>query len=585
MPHNHDIIDSDKHFVIDPVTKQITTTSEKLTLITGDHNSERYTFEIPKIVEGHDMSTCAQVEIHFNNISSSSSVNKGVYLCEDVQVVDDNLTFSWLISREATKYSGSLVFSIRFICIDEEKSVVYDWRTGIYKSIKIADTVCNSAVVEETVPDYVSKIKQEITEDILGNVPIEIPQADWNQNDETADDYVKNRPGGYLVRDEINITWDGNTEGLTSVQLADNMSVYKISDVIFTADEAIGMTVTFSDGNSFNITRDDLNVDNNNNDIFGIQVSKVLIALVILKDNLNVEGIIFTEAGIYTTPALNNEGTYIQNIHKDQTYVKISEDLLDLSNFKSEFNTLSDNVDSLYNSNAALAYSEAKSAKTIAEAAKTAASNAVGADVVKGNYILRSGQLLYTQCGFSVLFKRNGTEELLSHLGYDRLTFNPKNDTKRMCLTYSSLELGNAFKPKSIRLYAEIESSSSSSIEIWDSNGDSMTIKGDGSIDAPDKIIKFGSSHMYPNILRYVKSPELSYDAVNKEYVDNRISGTEITLNSSTSGSTKQFKLTIDDTGVVTATDEDGKETALVSDDHINSLIDTKLGVIENGTY
>ena len=24
-----------------------------------------------------------------------------------------------------------------------------------------------------------------------------IPQADWQQNDETANDYVKNRPGGY----------------------------------------------------------------------------------------------------------------------------------------------------------------------------------------------------------------------------------------------------------------------------------------------------------------------------------------------------------------------------------------------------
>lgn len=232
----------------------------------------------------------------------------------------------------------------------------------------------------------------------------------------------------------------------------------------------------------------------------------------------------------------------IYNIHKDQTYAKIPEDLLDLSNFKSEFNTLSDNVDSLYNSNAALAYSEAKSAKTIAETAKTTASNAVGADVVKGNYILRSGQSLYSEYGFSVLFKSNGTEDLLSYLGATQLTFNPKNKTTRMSLTSNMLELGNAFKPKSIRLYASIGSNTSSSIEIWDSNGDTMTIKGDGSIDAPDKIIKFGNSHMYPNILRYVKSPELSYDAVNKEYVDNRISEKEITLLSSTSGSTKKIQ-------------------------------------------
>lgn len=169
-------------------------------------------------------------------------------------------------------------------------------------------------------------------------------QADWSQNDETADDYVKNRPGGYKIKDEINITWDGNTEGLTSVQVTDNMSIYKISDVIFTADEAIGMTVTFSDEKSFNITQNDLQVDNSNNDFFGIKESKGFIAYVILKDNLNVEGITFQEAGIYTMPALDDEGTYVQNIHKDKTYAKIPEDLLDLSELKSNVDTLQSSV-------------------------------------------------------------------------------------------------------------------------------------------------------------------------------------------------------------------------------------------------
>lgn len=545
MPHSHDIIDSDKHFVINPVTKQITTTSKKLTLITGDHNSERYTFEIPKIVEGHDMSTCIRVEIHFNNISSSSSVNKGVYLCKDVQVVDDTLTFSWLISREATKYSGSLVFSIRFICVDEEKSVVYDWRTGIYKNIKIADTVCNSVVVEQTVPDYVSKIKQEITEDILGNVPIEIPQADWNQNDETADDYVKNRPGGYVVSDEINITWDGNVEGLTSVHIDDTHGLYKISDAIFTTDQIIGVTVTFSDNSFFSIAKSDLCIDDEYPDLLGVSSDSRFIAYVVLKNNLNAYGIIFPEAGLYAAVS-DSYDIHIQNIHKAQIYSKISEDLLDLSNFKSEFNTLSDSVNNLYNNKANLAYSEAQSAKTIAEDAKTTASNAIGADVVKGGYILRSGQSYYSDYGFSISFKRDDTETLLSHLGTTGLTFNPNDNKKRMHLTSTRLELGNALTPKSICLMASIDSSSSSYISIYDSNGDSMTIKGNGCIEAPDNIIKFGQK-IFPNILRYVKSPELSYDAVNKEYLDNRISEKEITLLSSTSGSTKKFKITVDD--------------------------------------
>ena len=67
--------------------------------------------------------------------------------------------------------------------------------------------------------------------------------------------------------------------------------------------------------------------------------------------------------------------------------------------------------------------------------------------------------------------------------------------------------------------------------------------------------------------------------------LNSRISKTKITLNSSTSGSTKQFKLAIDDTGALLMTDNEGNTTPVVSDDHINTLIDTKLGVIENGTY
>lgn len=69
MPHSHSIYDTDKHFLIDPSTRSITALSDKLTLIQYDHNCERYTFEIPRIIEGHDMSDCDSVEIHFDNIS------------------------------------------------------------------------------------------------------------------------------------------------------------------------------------------------------------------------------------------------------------------------------------------------------------------------------------------------------------------------------------------------------------------------------------------------------------------------------------------------------------------------------------
>lgn len=45
-------------------------------------------------------------------------------------------------------------------------------------------------------------------------------QADWNQNDETAVDYVKNRPGGYDIKELVTVT----DETATSGQLLTNYS-------------------------------------------------------------------------------------------------------------------------------------------------------------------------------------------------------------------------------------------------------------------------------------------------------------------------------------------------------------------------
>lgn len=68
-------------------------------------------------------------------------------------------------------------------------------------------------------------------------------QTDWNQNDTTAKDYIKNRPGGY--EEGFEITWDGDTTGRPSAT-AEGMSLawYKVSDKILTPDDIIGATVT-----------------------------------------------------------------------------------------------------------------------------------------------------------------------------------------------------------------------------------------------------------------------------------------------------------------------------------------------------
>ena len=116
MPHSHPIYDSDKHFVIDPITRDIINNSSKLTMMQYDHNSERFTFEIPKIIEGHDMSLCDSVRVHFINIGSiKANTNSGVYEVDDVAVSSDypdKVTFSWLISGAATRAVYYNIFRI-----------------------------------------------------------------------------------------------------------------------------------------------------------------------------------------------------------------------------------------------------------------------------------------------------------------------------------------------------------------------------------------------------------------------------------------------------------------------------------------
>lgn len=166
MPHSHPIYDSDKHFVIDPITRNITNNSSKLIIMQYDHNSERFTFEIPRVIEGHDMSLSDVVRVNFINIGSiKTNTNSGVYEVDDVEVSSDNpdiITFSWLISGAATKYNGSLNFAIRFYCLSDESEIEYSWGTNIYLGIKVSNSLDNSETIVEDYVDVLEKWKQDV---------------------------------------------------------------------------------------------------------------------------------------------------------------------------------------------------------------------------------------------------------------------------------------------------------------------------------------------------------------------------------------------------------------------------------------
>lgn len=190
----HSVIDDDAYFLIDPATRSITTQSEQpLVLIQGDHNSEEVTFAIPKTVDGHDMSLCNKVQVHYINISAANPIdfNHGMFeVHTPISEADgDLLKFSWVVDSGATVYVGPLNFAVRFMCTktgtDEngEETVIidYSWNTSPYIGTLVSEGLDstdalidkNYDVVDVLVQTWIASIAsgaESIEQEIKGRI-------------------------------------------------------------------------------------------------------------------------------------------------------------------------------------------------------------------------------------------------------------------------------------------------------------------------------------------------------------------------------------------------------------------------------
>lgn len=198
MSHTHNIIDDDKYFTIDPITRTITNLSGSTTrLMQYDHNSERFTFEMPRYIENHDMSLSDLAEIHYVNSSTGTSASKremnyGIYKINDMSVDsedEETVKFTWLISQNATQHAGTLKFQIKFKCYDETSAEVpnYIWNTDMYNSISIVAGLNSTDAIEEAYPDVLKTLADQIagiislpavTEEDNGKIAM-VENAEW----------------------------------------------------------------------------------------------------------------------------------------------------------------------------------------------------------------------------------------------------------------------------------------------------------------------------------------------------------------------------------------------------------------------
>ena len=125
--------------------------------------------------------------------------------------------------------------------------------------------------------------------DTLKSLGGEQVQTDWNQNDTTAKDYIKNRPGGYTkTTPGYEITWDGIVGDAVVVDLGE-MQFVKVSDRVFTVEELTGATMIFGDRSL--IVSNDAIISQN-----GIITNEVFL---VCSAPTTIDGITVTETGTY----------------------------------------------------------------------------------------------------------------------------------------------------------------------------------------------------------------------------------------------------------------------------------------------
>ena len=144
---NDKIKDTDTHFIIDGSTRLVKNESDtKSMLVQYDHNSERFTFRVPRFVDGHDLSLCDDyTRVHYINIDKTKKEERhGIDTITDVAVCPDDNDYvqcSWLITRNATQLAGTLHFVIEFGRKDADGKVMYSWNTAKYSGITISDGI------------------------------------------------------------------------------------------------------------------------------------------------------------------------------------------------------------------------------------------------------------------------------------------------------------------------------------------------------------------------------------------------------------------------------------------------------------
>ena len=152
----------DDYLIIDDNSREIYVPSGELLFgVTNDEKTERKYFQCPRIVGDNVDLTQYQLYINYQNANGE----KDKYIVTDVKVVDDNITFTWLLSRKVTEYQGNISFIVCVRNVDSLGNITNEWNTAIATGTCVAGLEVDDLTPgeQEQARDYFLQLEQELS--------------------------------------------------------------------------------------------------------------------------------------------------------------------------------------------------------------------------------------------------------------------------------------------------------------------------------------------------------------------------------------------------------------------------------------
>ena len=143
MANHSTVKDTGAFFTIEPETREVKVPpTHKVIGVVGDHLAEQLTFEIPKLIDGHDIAGCVHRYVGWVNVEGERGSDQLVELTELPEGARDGmLYFTWTIRDKLAATKGLVQFSLHFEDVDANGERLYHWGTTVCKNCEILDAI------------------------------------------------------------------------------------------------------------------------------------------------------------------------------------------------------------------------------------------------------------------------------------------------------------------------------------------------------------------------------------------------------------------------------------------------------------